>query len=383
MEVLSLNRVVLGNGAFCLLIAQITQSSIYDNPLDANGCFASKLENELLQNAVYHMLPLHGLVVCCISMLQYTTVCDAVYRKESQLHEFCQKAIVACKKEDNLDVLVAASPISFGVESLSGSFRCTMDLLQMSAFNGQQSGLVTDTARMPPRNIYFFLELEQSCSVAQNLLQSQDFPGFIQCVLDQVHALGDIRPTAMSIFFANCYRYLDLLCCRLAQVGMMNAQILEHTDLWGILHRSVTIQELDLHIQQILDELTSAYRKKWTAREQARVQEIQQYIAEHITSPFLSVSTMAEHFGMSQPAFSSYYKKHTGVAPLEYLTQLRINCAKQLLQTTDYTLPEIAEQAGFGSLSSLHRIFKAQTGITPARLRINLENTRVATDTTT
>ncbi len=171
------------------------------------------------------------------------------------------------------------------------------------------------------------------------------------------------------MFHANCDRFLDHLCCQLARTGLCDTALLEKEDLWGLVQRAETEKDLDAVLTKLLQKLTASFRKKWAGTEQARIREIQQYIQNHLADPNLSVTAMAAEFRMSQPAFSAFFKKHTGSSPLDYLSRLRVDRATQLLQETDDTLPEIAEKSGFGSISSLHRVFKNLTGITPAKMR--------------
>ena len=67
--------------------------------------------------------------------------------------------------------------------------------------------------------------------------------------------------------------------------------------------------------------------------------------------------------------FGSAFKKALGETPHSYLIKIRISKAKVLLETTDYSLSDIAQKIGFKKASSFTSQFKASTGIRPSKYR--------------
>ena len=72
---------------------------------------------------------------------------------------------------------------------------------------------------------------------------------------------------------------------------------------------------------------------------------------------------------MSERTFSRSFRKETGSTPVQFVEAARVERAKALLETSDWSLPRIAARSGFGSLHSLHRAFQRQLGITPSAYR--------------
>jgi AraC-like DNA-binding protein len=62
-------------------------------------------------------------------------------------------------------------------------------------------------------------------------------------------------------------------------------------------------------------------------------------------------------------------KKHTGMTPLQYVLQLRLEEAKKLLTHTVLTIPEIAEQVGIGDTNYFVRLFSKKLGLPPGAYR--------------
>jgi AraC-like DNA-binding protein len=103
------------------------------------------------------------------------------------------------------------------------------------------------------------------------------------------------------------------------------------------------------------------------------------YIGGHLTEPFHEAD-LAAIAGQSPSAFSRSFRRHTGMALVQYVNRLRINLACQLLMS-DEAMPitEICYAVGFNNLSNFNRQFLSQKGMPPSRFRTLLvENTRAA-----
>ena len=86
----------------------------------------------------------------------------------------------------------------------------------------------------------------------------------------------------------------------------------------------------------------------------------------------LDVATLARSFGYSRSHFSTLFAKRTGVAPHQYLTKTRVENAKKLLQTTSFSMEEIAFSVGFSSTQQFCMHFKKLTGVAPLQFRKNI-----------
>jgi transcriptional regulator GlxA family with amidase domain len=83
----------------------------------------------------------------------------------------------------------------------------------------------------------------------------------------------------------------------------------------------------------------------------------------------LSVPELAARAAMSERTFSRIFQKETGVSPAFFVELARVNRAKALLETSEWTMARVAERAGFGSVESLHRAFHKKVGVTPGDYR--------------
>ena len=89
----------------------------------------------------------------------------------------------------------------------------------------------------------------------------------------------------------------------------------------------------------------------------------------------LSVEQLADTVGLERTYFSSLFKEKTGFSPYRYLTRLRTQKAKLLLEEPEHSIAEVAELVGMDP-RNFSRLFKSITGKTPLTFRKNTTKER-------
>ena len=82
-----------------------------------------------------------------------------------------------------------------------------------------------------------------------------------------------------------------------------------------------------------------------------------------------SLERLSAIAGMSRTRFCTHFKNISGMTPMEYLTNLRLETSKHLLEATDHSIPQIATKVGYPSHEHYQKIFKTKFGITPSKYR--------------
>lgn len=98
------------------------------------------------------------------------------------------------------------------------------------------------------------------------------------------------------------------------------------------------------------------------------IYEAVKYIEEHLTER-LSLNQVASSINLSPNYLSSLFKKELGVGFVDYITEKRVERAKELLANTGLKTYEVAQQAGFGDESYFSKTFKRITGKRPSAFR--------------
>jgi len=84
----------------------------------------------------------------------------------------------------------------------------------------------------------------------------------------------------------------------------------------------------------------------------------------------ISPEEIAASLNMSYTWFRRMFRKYTGLAPAQYIAQLKIQKAKELLSVSNKTIKEIAIDLGFESIDYFSTQFRKQTGQTPTQFRL-------------
>jgi AraC-like DNA-binding protein len=104
--------------------------------------------------------------------------------------------------------------------------------------------------------------------------------------------------------------------------------------------------------------------QKETGDTTAAIELTQDYMIGHYQEP-LTLEGLAQMAGLSMSHYSRLFKKYSGYSPIEYLTHLRVDRAKELLVLYDYRLKSIAGSVGYTDEFYFSRIFKKITGVSP------------------
>lgn len=95
---------------------------------------------------------------------------------------------------------------------------------------------------------------------------------------------------------------------------------------------------------------------------------VKKYIADNFDSD-IKVEDMAKAVNLSASHFSRVFKEATTFSPYEYLLNLRLEKAKELLLKTDLPVSEIAYKTGFNSAANFIYFFKKETSVSPLKFR--------------
>lgn len=96
--------------------------------------------------------------------------------------------------------------------------------------------------------------------------------------------------------------------------------------------------------------------------------EMVSYIQQNYTGKIL-LREFGEQFHLSEKYISRYFKEHFHITLSQYVTYLRLEHAKQMLQETDISVTEVAMQSGYQNISYFIRSFKKTYGVSPLKYR--------------
>lgn len=102
--------------------------------------------------------------------------------------------------------------------------------------------------------------------------------------------------------------------------------------------------------------------------DQKRMNEVMNFIKDNYRL-HIELNTLAEKAKMSKNSFCRYFKQKTSKTPIQFIAELRISHACNLLRNTSMSLKEICFDSGFNNFVSFHKTFKTQLNTSPIQFR--------------
>lgn len=109
-------------------------------------------------------------------------------------------------------------------------------------------------------------------------------------------------------------------------------------------------------------EKNSGYKKR-------DIMDVLNYIYENYLDDNFSVKSMASHFQTSVSNISHFFKKNMEVTISQYVEQIKLERAKEMLKTSDKKVSEIAEILRYANSTAFIEMFKKYEGVTPGAYR--------------
>ncbi|PRR79162.1 putative response regulatory protein [Clostridium liquoris] len=145
--------------------------------------------------------------------------------------------------------------------------------------------------------------------------------------------------------------------------------ILENTDFYGEIRKFDTIAEIEEWIIKLLKNIISSLRKMNMVESEA-IKHAKDFIQKNYGAK-LTLDMVSKEVGYSKAYFSKIFTEETGDNFTTYLTNIRIEKAKELLTKTEMKIYEICEHIGYSNIEHFSRTFKKIVGVSPIQYKNN------------
>lgn len=163
------------------------------------------------------------------------------------------------------------------------------------------------------------------------------------------------------------------------KMKMKTLQFLDVRDQEDYLHQKIfTIHSLDELERWLIQYLHSIVKMAEEAAGQTRRKEILEacrYVSLHIEQK-ISLDEVAASLYLNPSYFSRLFKKEVGETFVEYVTKIKMNRAKEMLDETYDSVGKICEKLGYDNQSYFIKLFKNYTGMTPVEYRSHSKESR-------
>lgn len=135
--------------------------------------------------------------------------------------------------------------------------------------------------------------------------------------------------------------------------------------------RDWNFPEMILELKKAAMELCGGVEEKRHGKNERLKKELLEYLNTSYMDSSLTAAGISRETGISEKLLFQLIKEATGCTLAEYLENIRLQHAQELLLGTRLSNAEIAERVGFGHVNTFYRVFSKRKGISPARFRRN------------
>lgn len=106
-------------------------------------------------------------------------------------------------------------------------------------------------------------------------------------------------------------------------------------------------------------------------RNESLFDEIKLYIEEHYAE--INVTMLVEQFSYNSDYYNRMFKKNSGITLREYIQEIKVKKAIELIKTSNLSMEEVAIRVGYANKTSFYKIFKSYSGLTPMEYKKRFE----------
>jgi len=309
------------------------------------------------ENQAFVLSPMDSQFICIINYEPGTE--NIVKRK---VFPFFYDVSVAAKAHGNLTVTMGMGNFVKDLELLPDTTR--------RAIKAEAAKIVLGDNRVIDLSEYHFEELP-----LENIVSQKEWRQLNVCLesfnceklniwMDEICAkFRKINYISPEIIFDFCEILIQRVQQCVMEIGnpdyQKEVQLLEVDCL-----KVATVPRLFEMLKEKLTHIFERIREERYYLEKKPIRFAKAYISENYMKP-LTLESVADEVGLNPAYLSSLFKKICSKSFIEYLTETRMDAAKELLKRTNLTNRDIAGRVGYNTDKYFIRVFKKETGVRP------------------
>ncbi len=351
-------------GAYLILLQMKPEQILFGQTMDYDFQFISSQLLDIVSGIGARYFSSHNILTPHKDTLLLVVCPKPESDNEKSLSDFCAKVNTAIGTYFALTALFGVSrkksrlsmlPDAF-VEAQSALDHCYYDSALRIAFYKNH-----DSRLRPPAQREFninFLKKSMSAAVLEN--ESQDLREIFRELSELFTQYKPDKTQAVSACI-NIYSYLhDLLQSESFEDNAFPYSI----DIAGQLSGLGSLDDILLWLESFCEKICTLLTERKEKRSDKFVHMAKRYIHEHYTEK-MTLSDIAEHLKISPGYLSTSFSNYMNRTVSDYIAEVKIEHAKELIDSGEYLIYEIANQLGFENAYYFSKVFKKVTGMSP------------------
>ncbi|WP_337100515.1 helix-turn-helix transcriptional regulator [Paenibacillus sp. YIM B09110] len=300
------------------------------------------------------------------SILMLLNVADPAFAESEPLHAMLSEVQAACLEYIHIGISVAVTPITDDPHQLHAMYKQAKEASFHRFFQGRSAVIETESLQFSEGVDYSFPVGKEKRMIDALIAGKTDEAKSLFTEIIGETAPYPIRvvhsaATHMTVALGNMLKEIERNGS--LQLGF-NAELAVPK-----IEDFETLEEMTEAYFTFFDLLKSKLVEKRSGKQEDLIRKITHLIETHFNDPNLSLNFVADELNMSSYHISRVYRQQTLTTIVDMINHVRMEKAKELLTTTEYSVSDIAEKTGYTSSSYFHRMFKKIYGVTPSEFR--------------
>lgn len=207
---------------------------------------------------------------------------------------------------------------------------------------------------------YFSTELEQTLV---NYLSNGQEDKSLECINE---IFANLKAANLPLDRIKCI--LIYICFVLLKIPGITISDEEQTNLFSMFFSTAgSLSDMKKVISSIIANICEQINSQTGMYKNQRIKKLAEYIDENFADPKLCLAYIGSEFHLDASYLSKQFKDYMGVSIVNYINELRINKAKEIMDAgTTESVEKIAQDVGYNSIRTFNRLFEKAEGISPA-----------------
>ena len=268
------------------------------------------------------------------------------------------------KKYLGFSVSVGIGEVKSGLENIKVSYRQSITVLQSKLLYGSGKVMLYNELSREYQNIGFYAgELNRKIEAA---LRIYDVEG-VDRILNQVCIYIIGQHLQIEYVYVISLGLLSICFSHITENNKDIKEVLgEDISAYIDIHKKSSIEDVFEDIKEVYRKTIEFFNHNKYSRSRKTAYNVKKYIEENYTKPELTVEQIAAGLYVDSSYLRRTFKKEFNMKITDFLTQIRMEKARELLVQDRYKLSDISEMVGFNDSSYLSKVFKKYFGKSPS-----------------
>lgn len=283
-----------------------------------------------------------------------------VWSSREKIAQCCEKIIEISKQKYQSDVLIAVGKPCSNIPQMRKEYKKLLDQMDYQFFISESNYFINGiVAYQKGRGDMLSLYFKRIITTAE----IRDFHG-MKSEFTKAFDYIENNLGFSSIYIKYNVSEVIQRCCEILNCKNKIMEIVED------IYSARTLDQLRRSVEELIESLQKIGPHE--GGEGRLVERTKEYVKAHYSDCTLGVSSIAEELEITPAYLSSLYKSRTGNNLVKYISQYRMEKAKELLVSTNMKVNDISSEVGYANSSYFISLFRTYTGISPARYRIQI-----------